>query len=185
MNYNGLPLFDIDIKDDDDGVKIMSLVDSPAVEKNFLKFSKENLNFNYNDEKQVVTGVALRANYPIYRKDGDREFYVRFSSDTIEKIVHKFMREERVSSVNINHKKDVDGIYLFESFILSDNHKLTFDEFKDVENGSWMVSYKVEDGKIWDEIKSGGLNGFSVEVDCELKEDFSKEELLYTLNYLL
>lgn len=186
MEFNGLPLYDISIDEynQDDGIKIMSIVDMPAVEKDFLKFSKQKINFSYDDEKRIVTGVALRANYPIYRKNEGNEFYVRFSAESIEKIVQKFMKEGRTTMVNINHEKPTHDVYLFESFILNENHKLNYEQFKDIENGSWMVSYKVDNNDTWNKIKSGGLNGFSVEIDADINK-YSDEELMefyYLLN---
>lgn len=177
MEYNGLPLYDIsiDIDSDEDGVKIMSIVDLPAVEKDFLKFSKEKINFSFDDDKRIVTGVALRANYPIYRKYEEREFYVRFTPEQIENIVYKFMREGRTTMVNLDHENETDGVYLFESFILNESHRLNFKEFDDIDNGSWMVSYKVENDDVWKNIKEGKLNGFSVEIEAEIKEKLSKE----------
>jgi hypothetical protein len=36
-------------------------------------------------------------------------------------------------------------------------------EKQGIRDGSWMMSYKVEDRKLWKEIKAGKYNGFSIE----------------------
>lgn len=176
-----LPVYtwDIDINAEDEGVFTMSIVDDPAVEKAFVKFSKNQRQakkltidkYSINEEKRVVTGVAIRANYPIYRNDSDLgEYYCVFEPQAIEKIVHKFMKDKNNSEVNINHSKDVSGIYLFESFILRDELRLNLPEFKDVENGSWMTSYKIDNPEVWEKIKAGDLNGYSIEISGSLEK---------------
>lgn len=197
--YKGLPIYQITIDEDmkAQGVKIMSIVDSPAVESDFLKFSAIRENFSLNEEKQIITGCAIRANYPIYRKDDEgNEFYVTFTPQYIEKIVHKFMKEGRTKSVNLMHDSDmsVDDVFLFESYLLTEAHKLSFDAFKDIEPGSWMVSYKVDNSDVWELIKEGKLKGFSVEINAmlddevklrEIENEDAKKRLLMNAYYIL
>lgn len=197
--YKGLPIYQITIDEDmkAQGVKIMSIVDSPAVESDFLKFSAIRENFSLNEEKQIITGCAIRANYPIYRKDEEgNEFYVTFTPQYIEKIVHKFMKEGRTKAVNLMHDSDmsVDDVFLFESYLLTEAHKLSFDAFKDIEPGSWMVSYKVDNTEVWDLIKEGKLKGFSVEINAmlddevklrEIEKEEEKKRLLMNAYYIL
>lgn len=197
--YKGLPIYQITIDEDmkAQGVKIMSIVDSPAVESDFLKFSAIRENFSLNEEKQIITGCAIRANYPIYRKDDEgNEFYVKFTPQYIEKIVHKFMKEGRTKSVNLMHDSDmsVDDVFLFESYLLTEAHKLSFDAFKDIEPGSWMVSYKIDNADVWELIKQGKLKGFSVEINAmlddevklrEIENEDAKKRLLMNVYYIL
>lgn len=197
--YKGLPIYQITIDEDmkAQGVKIMSIVDSPAVESDFLKFSAIRENFSLNEEKQIITGCAIRANYPIFRKDDEgNEFYVTFTPEYIEKIVHKFMKEGRTKAVNLMHDSDmsVDDVFLFESYLLTEAHKLSFDAFKDIEPGSWMVSYKVDNTEVWELIKAGKLKGFSVEINAmlddevklrEIEQEEGKKRLLMNAYYIL
>lgn len=192
MKINGLPVYKWDINSniDEEGVAIMSLVDDPAVEKSFLKFSKQKQTAKYslNNDKQIVTGVAIRADYPIYRNESGEEFYTIFDGNVIEKLVYKFMRESRNSIVNINHDEKAKDIYLFESFIMKDKHKEIYPEFKDIATGSWIVSYKVDDQTVWEKIKSGELNGFSIELYGQLlpyKRQTKITEMLHLYNLLV
>lgn len=191
--YKGLPLYKMTIDEevDEHGVKVMSIVDLPAVQSDFLKFSAVQENFSMDDDKRVITGCALRANYPIYRKDDDgNEFYVTFTPDYIEKIVQKFMREGHIQSVNLMHDSDVTNVFLFESYLLTEAHKLSFEAFSDIEPGSWMVSYKVDNDGVWDMIKEGKLKGFSVEINAmlddevKLREEKYKEERIRKLSMM-
>lgn len=200
-----LPIYtwDIDPDAEDEGVSTMSIVDDPAVEKAFIKFSKnpvkkvKGFKYSLNEEKRVVTGVAIRANYPIYRNDNEfGEYFCVFEPQVIEKIVYKFMKDKNNASVNINHTDGTNGIYLIESFLMRDTLRLNLPEFEDVENGSWMTSYKVDNPEIWKKIKAGNLNGYSIEISGSLAKTnkafssypFTRKqlcELYQTINFLI
>ena len=49
--YDGKPLLRLTINGDEDGVNIISLVEFPAVERNFIQLSKE-VKLSLNDEKR-------------------------------------------------------------------------------------------------------------------------------------
>lgn len=188
----GIPVFQLTIDElsNEFGVSVMSFVDEPAVEKKFIALSnqKKEIKLSVDEEKHIVTGVALRANFPIYRRNEDgTEFYFTISEHEMVKIMQKFMKEKRLDSVNIMHdsNKMVNGVYLVESFLFNEHHKKIFPEFSDVEHGSWMVSYKVENDKVWKLIKDGTLGGFSVELTGYLEsKEIDNEELELLINYL-
>lgn len=183
-----LPVYDIVLDNDSGlGITIMSIVDDPAVEKNFMAFSKHQVHkFSLNEEERVITGVALRADFPIYRNDSHGEYYVKFSAKTIKDAARRFFKDMRVKDVNIDHSTEVTGVYLYESYLLNTNHTISYPEFKDVANGSWIVSYKVDNDNVWQDIKAGKLNGFSVEINAEMeKENFDSQiyKLMNLYNY--
>ena len=179
--YNDLPIYKISVDSIDDGVFKMSIVDDPAVDVNFLKFNKQKPIYVFNEEKRIITGVALRANYPIYRSINGESFYLIFTPEEIEKMAYRFMKNQLLNNVNINHSTDVKGIYLIESFILKADHNM--EAFNDIEKGSWMVSYKVENDKVWNDIKEGRLKGFSVELTGGIGRT-SKRELMDLYNMI-
>lgn len=114
--FNNLPVYELQ----DGEVDIMSLVMFPAVEKNFMKFSKEKVKLKFDDSKRVISGVAIIAGKPIYRFNPTYgEHYVVFTPELIEKLVLKFMKEKRNDSVNLEHDKSVSGLTLIESYITS------------------------------------------------------------------
>lgn len=190
MEFNGLPLLNakIDKNDHYQGIDIMSFVDEPAVEVNFMYFSKgkkERQCFSLDEEKRIVTGVAMRANYPIYRNQDGKEFYIQFTPEVISDFVQKFMREHKTTNVDVFHDgKIIKDVFLFESFILKDDVKLTNPAFKDIEPGSWMVSYKVENDELWEKVKSGQVKGFSITAYSEM-EDAEYEKDYRELNRIL
>lgn len=158
----------IDPTDQVTGMDAISLVEFPAVEVDFLKFSKdESIQLQFeNEEKRIITGVALLADTPIYRiKPNGEEYYVVFDKETIEQLVTKYAKYMFQNFVNIEHSDShfVDGMYMIESYIINHERGIVPNEFSKVPDGSWIVSYKVENMDVWGKIKSGEVKGFSIQ----------------------
>lgn len=169
----------IDPTDQITGMDAISLVECPAVEVDFLKFSKEepkSLQFA-NEEKRIITGVALLADTPIYRvKPDGEEYYVVFDRETIEQLVTKYSKYMFNNFVNIEHSDQhfVDGMYMIESYLKNSERGIVPVEFSEIPDGSWIVSYKVDNIDVWEKIKSGEVKGFSIQGVFNLIEQ--KEE---------
>lgn len=179
-----LPIYRIVINESDDtGLSAVSLVDLPAVEKDFILFDKESFLFSSDDEKQIISGIALLADTPIYRRSDTRgEYYVVFQADTVRLLVEKYSKNGLFNSVNLMHQADtfVNSVHMIESILIDKERGICPTEFKDVPDGSWYVSYHVEDPVLWEEIKKGEwFRGFSVEVlsDLELIENKSNNRM--------
>jgi len=179
-----LPIFDIivDINTDELNMSCISLVTDPAVEKDFECFSKDKKPMKFsitNPEKHCITGVAIRADVPIYRYSPDMgEYYVRFTKETIEQIVYKYSKQNLWNSVSLEHSgQNIDSAVMVEFFIKSPSK--CPEGFEDVEDGSLMVTYKITDENLWDTVKnSDEINGFSIEIMADLKptDEFVEEE---------
>jgi hypothetical protein len=159
------PLYKLVIDESSEtGVSYVAFVDRPAIEIDWHAFDKAKQRFEItNEEERIVSGLAMVADKPIYRNDNELgEYYVFFDKPTIKQIVLKFFRENNITNVNKEHdpKQLVKGSYLFESFIVDAAQGKTF---KDAPDGSWFTSYKVQDEQVWQEIKEGKFNGFSIE----------------------
>lgn len=180
--YNGLPLINLDVVDDMSGIELISLVDFPAVEREFIKFGKvEEIKMSLNEEKRVVTGVALIPDQKIYRRDADgREYYITFSREAIERIAQKFFADGNSANVNLEHQIVVGDCAYFESYLINKERGVCPVEFSDLPDGTWIVSCKVNNDKVWELIKDGTLRGFSVEGNLNAVEEpiDSLEELL-------
>ena len=160
-------------------VYAVSLVDSPAVDSNFLYFSKQTpMDFKVqNEEKRMVYGVALRADYPIYRRYGDEEFYITFGKDAIRRLMTKFMKNFAQKNWTKDHMDFAEGVTVVESWIVEDveKDKATALGLENFSVGSWMIGAKIDDDEIWTEIKEGKFKGFSVEAFVDMEEiDFKK-----------
>ena len=172
----------IDLESDELNMSCISLVTDPAVEKDFECFSKDKkpMKFSVTDqEKHCITGVAIRADVPIYRYSPDKgEYYVRFSKETIEQIVYKYSKQNLWNSVSLEHSgQNIDSAVMVEFYLKSETKCPK--GFEDVEDGSLMVTYKITDNDLWDTVKnSDEINGFSIEIMADLKptDEFVEEE---------
>lgn len=182
MQYNNLPVFNIVLDSDEDGLHLVSLVDYPAVCESFLKFKEEHrtLTFTTDNEQHIISGVSLLADTPIYRNDGGEGYYVVFTKDTIKRLVEKYNRENRTNLTSLQHNgKVITDCIMVESYFIDKDRGICPKEFEHCPDGSWITSYKVTSEELWDEIKnSGELNGFSVEISCQL-EPAAEGQLLY------
>jgi hypothetical protein len=97
----------IDLNDDETTVSFNSLVSMPAHEKNFMTFAKQ-IKFEFNDEEQVITGIAISADTPIYRFDQEtgEEYYVVFTKKAIKDIIFDYARKDNFNNVNIRTQSE-------------------------------------------------------------------------------
>lgn len=168
------------VKPSTSDVFAVSLVDEPAVDSNFIALSKQKpMDFKIqNEEKRMLYGVALRADYPIYRRYGEDEFYLVFDKEAIERLSNKFMSNYGQKNFTLDHIENADGIVITESWIVSDvkNDKASALGLENFSKGSWIIGAKINNDEIWRSIKDGRWGGFSVEswIDMEEIEEFEK-----------
>jgi hypothetical protein len=170
-----LPVYEFLIDDDiESGVKAVSLVGQPAMKSSFIAFDNVNKKPKYialkSDYKQVVLGVVMQPDLPIYRVDEEtkEEYYGVFSKETIEKIVHKFHKEQVFTDdVNLQHDdKQKISAYMFMDYIVDSElqvEDLNAKGISDVKLGSWIAAYKIEDKEVFEKALNGEVTGFSIE----------------------
>jgi hypothetical protein len=167
---NEIISFDVYVDEEEmTGVDKISLVKKPAILTDFV-YMADQVAEEYKqiilseDDKQIITGPALIPDLEIIRKDDDGEpYYIKYSKDQIEKIAQKFFKLKDNYSVNKDHKNNqAEDTFIFESWIVGENDK-SKDLGFDVPQGTWMVSMKVDNPELWQQIKSGKYKGFSIE----------------------
>ena len=162
------PIYNVVISDCETGIDRISLVEMPAVESNFLAFAKDKkqMLFNTNEEQQMITGVLMRADYPIYRNDAELgEYYIQFSKDTIKEMAEKLLFDGHQNWVNIEHieNSDVSGVDMVEIYMKNVEKGINPTGFEEISDGSLFATFKVRNPLVWDCIKNGTFKGFSVE----------------------
>lgn len=155
----------------------------------------EKMKYSIQDnEKRIVTGPAMLANRPIYRFDQNRGAYmVIFSPETIFKIAKKFARRNHHNNVNENHASIIDGVSMFESYLIDRKRGVMPPKgYEDSDDGSWFVSYIVDNEDTWGRVKKGEFTGFSVEGVFDfnteiplayIKQEFSQDDILIAKLY--
>lgn len=155
----------------------ISMVESPAIESDFVALSKEEevKVFLESEERHMVYGAALIPDKDIYRNNGEQEFYISFTKESIEKMSQDFMKNYRQNEVTLDHEEMANDITITESWLVEDPYKDKANALGiNVPQGTWMVGMKVNQIDVWERVKTGELKGFSVESMISL-EDFSKQ----------
>ena len=157
----------------------ISLVESPAIESDFVALAKEEEEkqqvFLESNEKHMVYGAALIPDKDIYRNNGEQEFYINFTKESIERMSQDFMKEYRQYEVKTDHDDIANEVCVVESWLVSDSYKDKSNALGiNVPEGAWMIGMKVNNIDTWERIKAGELKGFSVESMISL-EEFSKQ----------
>jgi hypothetical protein len=152
-------------------------------ESKINSFEKNNMSiqrFQTDEEKKIVIGPAMVPDLKIFRKDKKgNPYHVYFSADTIKMIAEKYMRNKYLDNNDENHDGSaVKDVYVIESWIKEDTQdKSNKYGYEDLPIGTWFVSMKIKNDEIWNKVKQGELNGFSVSGYFEEVAEFCREEM--------
>ena len=181
VTIGGIPVYDAIISDEETGMFRISLVDDPAVMSNFQAFDatrKMQLYAIQDEEKRLVRGCIMRADFPIYRRDSKMgEYYIIYKAEEIRKMAEKYLLEGRQNDVNLMHEEgsDVDGVQMVQYFIKGDG--IQVDGFDECADGSLFGEFHVVNDSVWEEIKAGTYKGFSLEGVFDLVPEQNKDEI--------
>lgn len=180
VTIGGIPVYDAIITDDGTGMMKISLVDDPAVMSNFQAFDASRKMQMYSvtdEEKRLVRGVVMRADFPIYRRDERMgEYYIIYKADTIRQMAEKYLAESRQNILNAMHEgEDLPDIYMVQYFIKGDG--VSVDGFDDIADGSLFAEFHITNDEVWEEVKAGTYRGFSLEGYFDLVPETDADEV--------
>ena len=177
VTIGGIPVYDALITDEETGMMKISLVDDPAVMSDFLAFDnirKMQMYSVTDEEKRLVRGVVMRADFPIYRRDERLgEYYIIYKPETIRAMAEKYLAESRQNDVNVMHSTDVDGVQMVQWFIKGDGVSVT--GFDDIADGSLFAEFHILNDEVWNAVKAGDYKGFSLEGFFDLAPERDKQ----------
>ena len=180
----------LDEDQEDAGIEAISIVESPAIESDFVTLNNQEVKLAEVDkEKKILLGALLIPNKPIYRNGEEGEYYIFFSKETIVKASQMYLKNGYQNKTTLEHTKALDGLTLVESWIVEDE---VMDKSRkyglNVPVGTWMGAVKVNNDEIWDTyVKENKVKGFSIEgyfadkmarVKDEAKESLSEDDKL-------
>lgn len=172
----------IDDNEDLQGVEAISIVENPAIESNFVALKTQEIKLaEVDSEKRILMGAVLIPEKPIYRRNGQDEYYIYFSKETVNKASQLFFKNKNQQNWTLEHSKQIEGLTVVESWIVEDTQKDKSALYSlEVPVGTWMASVKVDDEQMWNEfVKTGKVKGFSLEGyfadKLESKKELSKE----------
>jgi len=170
----------LDEEQEETGVEAISIVESPAIEEDFIALKKEEIKLaEISKDKKLLMGALLVPNKPIYRKSGEEEYYIYFSKETISKASQLYLKNGNQNNSTLEHQHELNGLTLVESWIVEDKVK---DKSKlynlDVPVGTWMGTVKVQNDEVWNEyVKTNKVKGFSIEGYFADKMESPKESV--------
>lgn len=171
------PIYDVVFDEDAMGITAVSLVDRPAIETDFIKFKEqEPVKLYLNEEQRMIVGPALIPDKLIYRVMNGREFFIRFSKETITDLAFQFFERGWLNNVTIMHEEGEtpfsclqEGVECTNCWIETEDYTEAREYGFDLPEGTWMLGYHVIDDSIWEQIKKRELRGFSIEAFLDLK----------------
>ena len=179
----------LDEEQEDSGIDAISIVESPAIESDFVALNNQEIKLAELDkEKKILLGALLIPNKPIFRNGDEGDYYIFFSKETIVKASQMYLKNGYQNNSTLEHKDTLKGLTLVESWIVEDKVNDKSRKYGlDVPVGTWMGAVKVNNDEIWNEyVKSGKVKGFSIEgyfadkmerPKESIKEDMSEEKL--------
>lgn len=79
------------------------------------------------------------------------------TSEDIRNMAHDFIASGKVANIDLQHNHQLTGAKVVESFIARKGDP-------DYPEGAWVLGVRVPEGPLWEAIKAGKINGFSVEM---------------------
>ena len=165
-------LYELKVEDETDEVFAISLVESPAIESDFVYFNKDVVQFaKVDNEQRMLVGPILIPDKKILRIDGEGQpYHVFFTKETVKKLAQNYLMKKYTDKATLEHDSKIKGVHLVESWVKDGKLDKSNNYGLNVPEGTWMGMFKVSDDTIWnDYVKTGKVKGFSVEALLEHK----------------
>jgi len=171
-----LPIYDVILTDEDLGMTAVSFVDEPAIEELFVAFNDQQIMMA--SDKQEVISPILIPDQEIYRYDKTtgKEFYIRWSAETIDAVAVQYLLNQFNNNTTIMHPQFYDKNLKLEDCLVEDVYLkrmwIIEDAKTDIINtkygynlpvGTLCTHYKIYNNHLWQRIKKGELKGLSIE----------------------
>lgn len=188
----------IDENTDMHGIQAISVVENPAIEEDFIALNSENKIelAEVDHERRILMGAALIPDKKIYRRSGEKEYFIYFTKETVEQASQLFLMEGKQNNSTLEHEVEIDNLSVVESWIIEDElHDKSRKFGLNMPVGTWMVSVKVNNDVIWEEfVKTKKVKGFSIEgffadkldrPNESIEEDFAAQESIKIIKNLI
>lgn len=183
VTIDGIPVYNAIISDSSQGMDKISLIDAPAVKSDFLKFKEQPKQVLFavaDEDKRLVYGVIMRADFPIYRKDDQMgEFYIIFNAETIRQMAEKYLADGKCNNVSLMHQdgSDVEGVQMVQYFIKDSAMGVSPAGFDNISDGSLFGEFHITNDEVWAAVKDGTYKGFSLEGYFDLIPETDVEDV--------
>ena len=184
MAKDNLPIYKITIdpeyseNGEDLGIEQIAFTSTPAIKVMGMAFNSQVKPMIFTDDVKYRIVAPALIPMEIYRKDDEdnKEYYVKFTIEEIEKIHAKFMRDMSNKDLfNLEHDTDKTvPAYVLEAWIVdTPKEDKAYSSFGiEVPEGTLMVTAQVTDKEYYAQLVADGQVGFSIEgyLGMKLKE---------------
>ena len=181
MAKDNIPVYKITIDSEyaengeDLGIEQIAFTSTPAIKVMGMAFNSQVKPMIFTDDVKYRIVAPALIPMEIYRKDDedDKEYYVSFSVEEIEKIHAKFMRDMSNKDLfNLEHdtEKTVPA-YILEAWIVdTPKEDKAYSSFGiEVPEGTLMVTAQITDKEYYAQLVADGQVGFSIEAYLGMK----------------
>ncbi len=99
---------DMETREEETGVKLSS--QEPSDDHLDAMFAElEVLGEVVDEDKRIVIGLALIPEKDIYRRNGDYEYNIRFSKETVRKASELYLKKMKIHNSTLEHEKKTEG----------------------------------------------------------------------------
>lgn len=164
-------------------------VDQPAIMETWLLFNKAEFAFAIHEDKRIITAPVMIPDLPIKRFQPLEEggpammFYVVADAETVANTAKMYARNGKLNTIGLMHEdKYPDGVFMFESYITDKEKGVKAPSgYEHLPNGTWFMSFLVDNNDVWAAAKEGRLNGISLQSQWMLEfsqvPDYDSEDL--------
>lgn len=184
MAKDNLPVYKITIdpeyseNGEDLGIEQIAFTSTPAIKVMGMAFNSQVKPMIFTDDVKYRIVAPALIPMEIYRKDDEdnKEYYVKFTIEEIEKIHAKFMKDMSNKDLfNLEHDTDKTvPAYVLEAWIVdTPKEDKAYSSFGiEVPEGTLMVTAQVTDKEYYAQLVADGQVGFSIEgyLGMKLKE---------------
>jgi len=162
-----MKLYELKIEDENvDEVFAISLVESPAIESDFVYFNKDQVMFaEVSKDQHMLIGPILIPDKKILRVDGEGQpYHVFFTKDTVKKLAQNYLMKKYTDKATLEHDNKIKGVHLVESWVKEGQLDKSNNFGLNLPVGTWVGMFKITDDGLWkDYVKAGKVKGFSIE----------------------
>jgi hypothetical protein len=160
-----------ELDDEKSGIKLVSIVEEPAIEMNSIMLSDEKeMEFYFSNEDEMrIVGPALIPDKMIFRK-ANGGYFMYFTKEDIKDLVRKFNKTGDNRRIGLDHNGSISDAFINEQWIVEDSTKDKSSLYGfSLESGTWMIDVQLTDESLWNELKAKKNLGFSIEAFLGLK----------------
>jgi hypothetical protein len=175
---------------DDLGISQIAFTSTPAIKVMGMAFNSQVKPMIFTDDLKYRIVAPALIPMEIYRYDDedDKEYFVSFSVEEIEKIHAKFMRDMSNKDLfNLEHNTDKTvPAYVLEAWIVdTPKEDKAYSSFNiEVPEGTLMVTAQITDKEYYNQLVADGQVGFSIEGYLGMKLKEEKQLKLNNMNKL-